>query len=119
MTKHPKTLLLIVAEAVWQYSHHVLAGLRTHEGPILTVANFAGDWPGLVGLLGLRARDGAGLAGFVSLGRFGTASTSTGNGYELTVIAAAVVGGALIAQRADGGLLHFDRIGFAVAAAAR
>ncbi|RXZ49507.1 fucose isomerase [Agromyces fucosus] len=46
---------LIVAEAVWQYSHHVLAGLRTHRGPILTVANFAGDWPGLVGLLGLNA----------------------------------------------------------------
>ncbi|MFN8486805.1 MAG: hypothetical protein U0350_04380 [Caldilineaceae bacterium] len=44
---------LIVAEAVWQYSHHVLAGLRTHQGPILTVANFAGDWPGLVGLLNL------------------------------------------------------------------
>lgn len=46
---------LIVAEAVWQYSHHVLAGIRTHEGPILTVANFAGEWPGLVGLLGLNA----------------------------------------------------------------
>ena len=46
---------LVVAEAVWQYSHHVLAGLRTHQGPILTVANFAGDWPGLVGLLGLNA----------------------------------------------------------------
>ena len=27
---------LIVAEAVWQYSHHVLAGLITHKGPILT-----------------------------------------------------------------------------------
>jgi ribose/xylose/arabinose/galactoside ABC-type transport system permease subunit len=36
----------------------------------------------------------AGIAGMVSLGRFGTASTSTGNTYELTVIAAAVVGGA-------------------------
>jgi ribose/xylose/arabinose/galactoside ABC-type transport system permease subunit len=35
-----------------------------------------------------------GVAGMVSLGRFGTASTSTGSGYELTVIAAAVVGGA-------------------------
>jgi hypothetical protein len=46
---------LIVAEAVWQYSHHVLAGLRTHRGPILTVANFTGQWPGLVGLLGLNA----------------------------------------------------------------
>jgi hypothetical protein len=51
----PTDAPLIVAEAVWQYSHHVLAGLRTHRGPILTVANFAGDWPGLVGLLGLNA----------------------------------------------------------------
>ncbi|PVW05101.1 fucose isomerase [Microbacterium sp. Gd 4-13] len=51
----PADAPLIVAEAVWQYSHHVLAGLRTHRGPILTVANFAGDWPGLVGLLGLNA----------------------------------------------------------------
>ena len=52
-TTIPTNAPLIVAEAVWQYSHHVLAGLRTHEGPILTVANFAGDWPGLVGLLGI------------------------------------------------------------------
>ncbi|MET2011086.1 fucose isomerase [Microbacterium chocolatum] len=51
----PDDAPLIVAEAVWQYSHHVLAGLRTHRGPILTVANFAGEWPGLVGLLGLNA----------------------------------------------------------------
>lgn len=46
---------LIVAEAVWQYSHHVLAGLITHRGPILTVANWSGQWPGLVGLLNLNA----------------------------------------------------------------
>ncbi|WP_062135274.1 fucose isomerase [Demequina aestuarii] len=51
----PQDAPLIVAEAVWQYSHHVLAGLRDHTGPILTVANFAGEWPGLVGLLGLNA----------------------------------------------------------------
>ena len=44
---------LIVAEAVWQYSHHVLAGLTTHRGPILTIANWSGQWPGLVGLLNL------------------------------------------------------------------
>ena len=44
---------LIVAEAVWQYSHHVLHGLRDHRGPILTVANWSGRWPGLVGLLNL------------------------------------------------------------------
>lgn len=44
---------LIVAEAVWQYSHHVLAGLISHVGPICTVANWSGQWPGLVGMLNL------------------------------------------------------------------
>ena len=44
---------LIVAEAVWQFSHHILAGLTTHRGPILTVANWSGQWPGLVGMLNL------------------------------------------------------------------
>jgi len=44
---------LIVAEAVWQYSHHLLHGLISHRGPILTVANWSGTWPGLVGLLNL------------------------------------------------------------------
>lgn len=46
---------IVVAESIWQYSHHVLPGLRSHEGPILTVANFSGEWPGLVGLLNLNA----------------------------------------------------------------
>ncbi len=44
---------LIVAEAVWQYSHHLLHGLLTHQGPIITVANWSGTWPGLVGMLNL------------------------------------------------------------------
>ncbi|MBS7564893.1 fucose isomerase [Mucilaginibacter sp. Bleaf8] len=44
---------LIVAESVWQYTHHVLPGLTTHKGPILTVANWDGTWPGLVGMLNL------------------------------------------------------------------
>jgi hypothetical protein len=44
---------LIVAESVWQYTHHVLAGLTTHRGPILTVANWSGTWPGLVGMLNI------------------------------------------------------------------
>ncbi len=51
----PQGAPLIVAEAVWQYSHHVLAGLRSHGGPILLVANWNGQFPGLVGLLGLTA----------------------------------------------------------------
>lgn len=49
---HPDSRL-IVAEAVWQYSHHLLHGLRDHRGPILTVANWSGQWPGLVGMLNL------------------------------------------------------------------
>ena len=44
---------LIVAECVWQYSHHLLHGLISHRGPILTVANWSGTWPGLVGMLNL------------------------------------------------------------------
>jgi L-fucose isomerase-like protein len=44
---------LVVAEAVWQYSNHVLPGLTTHTGPILTAANWSGQWPGLVGMLNL------------------------------------------------------------------
>lgn len=44
---------LIVAESVWQYSHHILHGLLSHEGPILTIANWSGTWPGLVGMLNL------------------------------------------------------------------
>ena len=44
---------VVVAEAVWQYSHHVLAGLISHRGPILTVANWSGEAPGLVGMLNL------------------------------------------------------------------
>jgi hypothetical protein len=49
----PQDAPLIVAEAVWQYSHHVLAGLMSHTGPILTLANWSGQWPGLVGMLNL------------------------------------------------------------------
>jgi len=44
---------LIVAESVWQYSGNILAGLRAHKGPILTLANWSGQWPGLVGMLNL------------------------------------------------------------------
>ena len=49
----PADAPLIVAESVWQYTHHVLAGLTTHRGPILTVANWNGQWPGLVGMLNI------------------------------------------------------------------
>src|SRR3954469_12958944 len=51
----PPDAPLVVVEAVWQYSHHILHGLYTHRGPILTVANWSGQWPGLVGMLNLNA----------------------------------------------------------------
>src|SRR6516164_9289506 len=51
----PPSAPLVVVEAVWQYSHHLLHGLYTHQGPILTVANWSGQWPGLVGMLNLNA----------------------------------------------------------------
>jgi hypothetical protein len=49
----PPEAPLIFATAAWQYTHHVLPGLRSHRGPVLTVANWSGQWPGLVGLLNL------------------------------------------------------------------
>jgi hypothetical protein len=51
----PPDAPLLVVEAVWQYSHHVLAGLRSHRGPIMVVGNWDGEFPGLVGLLNLTA----------------------------------------------------------------
>jgi len=49
----PSDAPLLIAESVWQYSHHLLGGLWTHRGPILTAANWSGTWPGLVGMLNL------------------------------------------------------------------
>jgi hypothetical protein len=46
---------LLVVESVCQYSHHLMAGLRSHQGPILLVGNWSGMHPGLVGLLNLAA----------------------------------------------------------------
>jgi hypothetical protein len=51
----PPEAPLMVIEAVWQYSHHIFHGLYSHRGPILTVANWSGEWPGLVGMLNLNA----------------------------------------------------------------
>ncbi|HGE71897.1 TPA: fucose isomerase [Candidatus Poribacteria bacterium] len=51
----PPEAPIIIPIAVWQYSYHLLAGLRDHTGPILTIANWSGQWPGLVGMLNLNA----------------------------------------------------------------
>jgi len=85
--------------AGWLYLHFFVAGRETYAvGGNEEAARFSGL---SVHRIKLRtyALSGlaAGIAGMVSLGRFGTASTSTGTGYELTVIASAVVGGASLA----------------------
>ena len=53
IAKIPVNASIIVAESVWQFSHHVSPGLLLHKGPILTVGNWSPTWPGLVGLLNL------------------------------------------------------------------
>ena len=44
---------IVAAESVWQYSHHILHGLISHRAPIMTIANWSGTFPGLVGMLNL------------------------------------------------------------------
>jgi len=92
----PLIIMLICVGAGWFYLRMMVAGRETYViGGNEEAARFSGL---RVGWIKLRTYALAGLAagvgGMVSLGRFGTASTSTGTGYELTVIAAAVVGGA-------------------------
>jgi ribose/xylose/arabinose/galactoside ABC-type transport system permease subunit len=92
----PLIIMLICVAAGWFYLRMMVAGRETYAiGGNEEAARFSGL---RVGWIKLRTYALAGLAagigGMVSLGRFGTASTSTGYGYELTVIAAAVVGGA-------------------------
>jgi L-fucose isomerase-like protein len=55
LAKVDRDASLVVAEGVWQFSQQVLGGLLRHRGRILTVANWEGQWPGLVGLLNLNA----------------------------------------------------------------
>src|SRR5439155_19390289 len=92
----PLIIMLIVVAAGWVYLHLMVAGRETYAiGGNEEAARFSGLHVSAIKLR-VYAIAGlcAGIAGMVSLGRFGTASTSTGTGYELTVIAAAVVGGA-------------------------
>lgn len=97
----PMPLIIMLACVIfgWLYLHYFIAGRETYAvGGNEEAARFSGLNVNRIklqtyALSGLAA----GVAGMVSLGRFGTASTSTGTGYELTVIASAVVGGASLA----------------------
>ncbi len=95
----PLVIMLGCVGLGWFYLQSLVAGRETYAvGGNEEAARFSGLRVHVVKLR-TYALSGlcAGLAGLVSLGRFGTASTSTGSGYELTVIAAAVVGGASLA----------------------
>jgi len=78
------------------YLHTTVAGRKNYAvGGNEEAARFSGVRIGTVKLL-VYAISGltAGIAGMVYLGRYATISTNTASGYELMVIAAAVVGGA-------------------------
>lgn len=49
----PQNAPVVVADAVWHGSEDLLHGLLSHQGPILTLGNLSGDWPGLMGALSL------------------------------------------------------------------
>jgi hypothetical protein len=54
----PKGSTIIVGESTWEYSHHIVGALVEHVkngGKLLTVANYSGTWPGLVGQANLNA----------------------------------------------------------------
>lgn len=92
----PMIIMLLCVMAGWIFLSHTVAGREIYAlGGNEEAARFSG-LP--VGRIKLRvfALSGlaAGIAGMVSTGYYGSANTATGEGYELTVIAAAVVGGA-------------------------
>jgi len=54
----PKGSTIVVGESTWEYSHHIVGALVEHVkngGKLLTVANYSGTWPGLVGMANLNA----------------------------------------------------------------
>jgi hypothetical protein len=52
----PKNAIVVIVESIWEYSHHILGALTQRKDlKILTIANYSGEWPGLVGLSNLNA----------------------------------------------------------------
>ncbi len=92
----PMLIMLVCSVVAWLYLNHTAGGREIYAvGGNEEAARFAGIRTGRVkvrvyALAGLAA----GAAGMVSAGFYQSANTATGEGYELTVIAAAVVGGA-------------------------
>jgi ribose/xylose/arabinose/galactoside ABC-type transport system permease subunit len=92
----PMIVMLVVVIIGWIFLQSLVIGREVYAvGGNEEAARFSGLRVNRIKLM-VYALSGlcAGIAGLVSLGRFGTVSTDDGSGYELTVIAAAVVGGA-------------------------
>ena len=85
--------------ASWFYLSLMVAGRENYAiGGNEEAARFSGLKVGAIKLrVFMLSGLGAGIAGLVSCGFSGAANTGMGQGYELTVIAAAVVGGASLA----------------------
>jgi ribose/xylose/arabinose/galactoside ABC-type transport system permease subunit len=92
----PMIVMLICVAAGWIYLSMTVWGRENYAvGGNEEASRLAGLRINIIKLrIYALAGLAAGIAGFVSAGYFGSASTNTGQGYELTVIAAAVVGGA-------------------------
>jgi len=92
----PMIVMLLCVLAGWIFLSHMVAGREVYAlGGNEEAARFSGLPIGAIKLR-VYALSGmcAGIAGMVSTGYFGSANTATGEGYELIVIASAVVGGA-------------------------
>jgi ribose/xylose/arabinose/galactoside ABC-type transport system permease subunit len=92
----PMLVSLLCVAAGWFYLSMTIAGRENYAvGGNEEAARFSGlpVWRIKLRVYALSGL-AAGIAGLVTVGYFGSASSNTGQGYELTVIAAAVVGGA-------------------------
>lgn len=95
----PMIVMLVVIVLGWIYLRLTVWGRETYAvGGNEEAARFSGinvTWTKL--RVYVISGTLAGLAGLVSLGRFGSMSSGSATGYELTVVAASVVGGASLA----------------------
>ena len=92
----PMVIMLVVVAIGWFYLSQTVGGREIYAvGGNEEAARFSGIRTRRVKLrVYVIAGLTASIAGMVSLGRFGAISTNSASGYELTVVAAAVVGGA-------------------------
>jgi ribose/xylose/arabinose/galactoside ABC-type transport system permease subunit len=92
----PMVVMVLCVVAGWIFLNHTVAGREVYAlGGNEEAARFSGLPVGWIKVrVYVLSGMAAGIAGMVSTGYFGSANTATGEGYELTVIAAAVVGGA-------------------------